>query len=52
MLSTFSERQTLFEKEHPPKTIISDPVQTAVWLMRAAGALTLLVDRQESVMGL
>src|SRR6266700_2975908 len=36
---------------NPPKTIISLPVQTAVWLSRAVGTLIELVAVQESVEG-
>ena len=36
----------------PPQTIISLPVQTAVWLDRAEGALVVLVAVQLSVLGL
>ena len=36
----------------PPQTIISVPVQTAVWSVRASGALVVLVAVQESVLGL
>ena len=36
----------------PPQTIISLPVQTAVWNVRAAGALVVLVAVQLSVLGL
>jgi hypothetical protein len=36
----------------PPQTIISLPVQTAVWSTRAAGALVVLVATQLSVLGL
>ena len=36
----------------PPQTIISLPVQTAVCLSRAAGALVVLVAVQLSVLGL
>ena len=35
----------------PPHTIISPPVQTAVWLARGSGALTVLVAVQVSVSG-
>ena len=35
----------------PPHTIISLPVQTAVWLARRSGALTVLVAVQVSVLG-
>ena len=36
----------------PPQTIISLPVQTAVWKSRAEGALVVLVAVQLSVLGL
>ncbi len=36
----------------PPQMIISLPVQTAVWPLRAAGALVMLVAAQVSVEGL
>ena len=36
----------------PPQTIISLPVQTAVWTHRASGALVVLVAVQLSVLGL
>src|SRR6266571_3590319 len=36
---------------NPPKTIISLPVQTAVWLSRAVGTLIMLVAVQASVEG-
>ena len=36
----------------PPQTIISLPVQTAVWSSRAEGALVVLVAVQLSVLGL
>ena len=36
----------------PPQTIISLPVQTAVWSYRASGALVMLVPVQLSVPGL
>jgi hypothetical protein len=36
----------------PPQTIISLPVQTAVWLYRTEGALVVLVAVQLSVPGL
>ena len=36
----------------PPQTIISLPVQTAVWCHRATGALVVLVAVQLSVLGL
>ena len=36
----------------PPQTIISLPIQTAVWLSRASGALVILVAVQLSVLGL
>ena len=36
----------------PPQTIISLPVQTAVWKCRASGALAVLVAVQEFVLGL
>ena len=36
----------------PPQTIISLPVQTAVWLSRPVGALVVLVSIQVSVLGL
>ena len=36
----------------PPQTIISLPVQTAVWLFRARGALVVLVGVHVSVLGL
>jgi len=39
-------------KSPPPQMIISDPVQTAVWLVRAAGAFTKPTSRQESLTGL
>ena len=39
-------------KKTPPHTIISVPVQTAVWPSRASGALTVLVAVQVSVVGL
>jgi len=37
---------------HPAQTIISAPVQTAVWYPRASGALAVRVEIQESVSGL
>ena len=37
---------------NPPQTIISLPVQTAVWSVRASGALVVLVAVQVSVLGL
>src|SRR6516165_5838745 len=37
---------------YPPQTIISLPVQTAVWANRAVGALVVLVGVQVSVLGL
>jgi len=37
---------------NPPQTIISLPVQTAVWKFRASGALVVLVVVQVSVLGL
>ena len=37
---------------YPPQTIISLPVQTAVWSARSEGALVLLVAVQLSVPGL
>ena len=37
---------------YPPQTIISLPVQTAVWDARAAGAFAVLVAIQLSVLGL
>jgi hypothetical protein len=36
----------------PPQTIISLPVQTSRWRMRALGALVTLVAAQVSVLGL
>jgi hypothetical protein len=36
---------------YPPQTIISLPVQTAVWDSRAAGALVVLVASQVLVLG-
>jgi len=36
---------------YPPQTIISVPVQTAVWDSRAAGALVVLVAIQVLVLG-
>ena len=36
----------------PPQTIISLPVQTAVWSLRTEGALVVLVAVQLSVLGL
>jgi hypothetical protein len=36
----------------PPHTIISLPVQTAVWSHRPSGALVVLVGVQASVLGL
>jgi hypothetical protein len=36
----------------PPQTIISLPVQTAVWSDRGSGALVVLVAVQLSVLGL
>jgi hypothetical protein len=39
-------------KRPPPQTIISLPVQTAVWPARASGALIMLVAVQLSVVGL
>ena len=36
----------------PPQTIISLPVQTAVWLARPAGALVVVVAVQVSLAGL
>jgi hypothetical protein len=40
------------EESRPPQTIISVPVQTAVWLDLAEGALVVLVAIQLSVSGL
>ena len=40
------------ERHHPPQTIISLPVHTAVCDCRAAGALVVLVAVQLSVLGL
>jgi hypothetical protein len=40
------------QQQNPPRTIISLPVQTAVWYTRAAGALVRLVAVQLSVPGL
>jgi len=37
---------------HPPQTIISLLVQTAVWKFRASGALVVLVVVQVSLLGL
>ena len=37
---------------NPPQTIISLPVQTAVWFSRASGTLFVLVGVQVSVLGL
>jgi hypothetical protein len=37
---------------NPPQTIISVPVQTAVWKFRASGALVVLVAVQVFVLGL
>ncbi len=42
----------VFKKNSPPQTIISLPVQTAVWSFRAEGALLVLVGIQLSVIGL
>src|SRR5205809_362489 len=42
----------VFRQQHPPQTIISVPVQTAVWSSVAEGALVVLVAVQLSVMGL
>ena len=41
-----------YELSSPPQTIISLPVHTAVWLLRASGALVVLVAVQLSVPGL
>jgi hypothetical protein len=38
--------------KYPPQTIISVPVQTAVWKYRPTGALVVLVAVQLSVLGL
>src|ERR1051325_7616648 len=45
-------RSTKLDSSIPPHTIISLPVQTAVWNCRAAGALVVLVGVQLSVLGL
>jgi len=39
------------ELPNPPQTIISLPVQTAVWSYRISGASTVLVGTQPSVLG-
>jgi hypothetical protein len=43
---------TPLEPSNPPQTIISLPVHTAVWPVRASGALVVLVAVQLSVLGL
>jgi hypothetical protein len=35
----------------PPQTIIFEPVQTAVWVVRGVGAPVVLMAVQESVVG-
>jgi len=42
----------VFKKLPPPQTIIWLPVHTAVWPLRASGALVVLVAVQLSVLGL
>ena len=43
---------SLLNEIYPPQTIISLPVQTALWAIRPKGALLVLVSVQESVSGL
>ena len=38
-------------KYSPPQTIISLPLQTAVWLLRPSGALVVLIGVQVFVLG-
>ena len=42
----------MWAASNPPQTIMRVPAQTALWLVRAVGALTALVVAQVLVVGL
>src|SRR5574340_623840 len=51
MAPVFVRGERLSYPKYPPHTIILEPVQTAVWRRRAAGAPAVLVGVHESVAG-